>query len=143
MLQREDNENHQDLSEWEKNRNRQYARKQYRKFFIETEFNEKEKTKMVNMRTIYVKTGKEGKDKKREYAPEQYKYLLKKKNTRIVNMYANDVEIFLKWSEITKLYLLWKYKKLDFLGGNYKKSFSFQKFGFSGKRERLCWELGK
>ena len=51
---------------------------------------------MVNMPTIYVKTRKEGKDKKREYALEQYKYLLKKKNTRTVNMYANDVETFLR-----------------------------------------------
>ena len=48
------------------------------------------------MRTIYVKTRKERKDKKHEYAPEQYKYLLNKKNTRTVNMYANDVETFLK-----------------------------------------------
>ena len=130
MLQREDNENHQNLSEWEKNRNRQYARKQYRKFFIETEFNEKEKMKMVNMRTIYVKTRKEGKDKKREYAPEQYKYLLKKKNTRTVNMYTNDVETFLKWSEIIKLYLLWKYKKLDFFGVITKNHFRLKSLVF-------------
>ena len=29
-------------------------------------------------------------------------------------MYTNDMETFLKSSEMKKIYLLWKYNKLDF-----------------------------
>ena len=60
MLQRKDHENYQNLPEEQK---RQYARERYRKFFIETEFNEEEKTKMINMHAIYVKIRKEEKTK--------------------------------------------------------------------------------
>ena len=66
------------------------------------------------MRAIYVKIRKGGKDKKLKYATKQYKNLLQKKNTKSINMYTNDMETFLKSSEMKKIYLLWKYNKLDF-----------------------------
>ena len=69
---------------------------------------------MVHMRAIFVKKRKGRKDKKHKYATKQYKNLLKKKNTKSVNMYANYMETFLKSSEIKKLYLLRTYNKLDF-----------------------------
>ena len=125
-MQIKDYKNHQNLSELEKNRKRQYACERYRKFFIETEFSEEDKTKMVHMRAIFVKKRKVRKDKKHEYATKQYKNLLMKKNTKSVNMYATYMETFLKSSEKKKLYLLWTYNKLDF----YKKQFSFKKFSF-------------
>ena len=76
MLQIKDHENDQNLPELEKNRKRKYAYEWYRNFFIETEFSEEDKTKMVHMRAIYVKIRKGGKDKKLKYATKQYKNLL-------------------------------------------------------------------
>ena len=73
ILQRETDENYQNLPEKERNKKRKYNHNPYRKLFMENELSEEEK--------------------KRQYARNLYKIFLKKKS-KGVNMLANNIELF-------------------------------------------------